>query len=59
MGPHSYFRGHVNELEVRGHGLEVALALVDLDLEKCIIEAVSVGFIDSHRRELLVGRVVR
>ena len=61
MGPHGNLCGHVNELELDRHGLEVhaRLCAIHSDLEQGIIEALAVGIIVADSGELLVGGVVR
>lgn len=58
MGPHGNLGRHVDELEVSGHGFEVAFAFIDLDFKECIIVAVASGIILAQGCKFLVGWVV-
>ena len=59
MGPHGDLGWHVNKLEVSRHGLEIALALVDLELKESVVVACTGCFVLAHSGEFLVGRIVR
>ena len=61
MSPHGNLCGHVNELELDRHGLEVhaRLCAIHSDFEQGIVEALAVGIIVANSGELLVGGVVR
>ena len=59
VSPHSNLRWDVDEFEVSGHGLEVTLALVNLDLEQSIVETRASSLVFRNGCEFLVGGVVR
>lgn len=60
VGPHGDLCGEMDQLEVRGHGLEVLtrLAVFNSDLEQGVVEAIAVGSFAIDSGELLVGGVV-
>ena len=51
----------MDQFKMTGHALELLLVLTvfNLDLEKCVIEAVSISVLEQRGGEFLVGRVER
>ena len=58
--PHGYLGGYVNQFEVAGHGFPflVGFAVLDANLEECIVEAFSSCDILGNGGEFLVGWVI-
>lgn len=55
MSPHGDLGGHVNQLEVSRHSLELALALINLKLKESIVETISSRLLLGDSGELLIG----
>lgn len=61
MSPHGNFAGVVNQLELSRETLELlsCFAVLNTNLEKCVVEAISISIINRNSGEFLVGWVVR